>query len=93
MFNSVTDGYDVSIDKETDDAWYLYCKKLRSNPDKDAPKKITLVIAKGTYMPISLTTKVDGVTITMYDITFGVTEQQVTFNPADYPGVTINDQR
>lgn len=93
MFEGVTEGYNVSIDKETDRAWYLYCKKMKSNTDEDLPKKMDLVIEKGTYMPISLSTKMQGVRITIYDISYGVSEQQVTFNPADYPGVTINDKR
>lgn len=93
MFNGITEGYDVSIDKEDSEAWYVYCKKSKSNPDKDAPKKMDLVIAKGTYMPISLTTKMDGIKITMRDISFGVTEEQVTFDPAEFPGAQIVDKR
>ena len=93
MFNDITDGYDVTIDKETDKAWYLLCKKSKSNKDKDDPKKIELAIAKKTYMPISLKTKMSGVTITMRDISFGVTEKQVTFDAKDYPGVKIVDKR
>ena len=93
MFNDITDGYDVTIDKETDKAWYLLCKKSKSNKDKDDPKKIELAIAKKTYMPISLKTKMSGVTITMRDISFGVTEKQVTFDAKNYPGVKIVDKR
>lgn len=93
MFNDITDGYDVTIDKETDKAWYLLCKKSKSNKDKDDPKKIELAIAKKTYMPISLKTKMSGVTITMRDISFGVTEKQVTFDVKNYPGVKIVDKR
>lgn len=93
MFSGVTDGYDVSIDKETATAWTILCKKSKSNKDKDAPRKMELVVAKGSYMPVSLKTKVSGVTITMRNISFGVTEKQVTFNANDYPGVTIEDKR
>ena len=93
MFNNITDGYDVTIDKETDKAWYLLCKKSKSNKDKDDPKKIELAIAKKTYIPISLKTKMSGVTITMRDISFGVTEKQVTFDAKNYPGVKIVDKR
>lgn len=93
MFSDITDGYDVTIDKETDKAWYLLCKKSKSNKDKDDPKKIELAIAKKTYMPISLKTKMSGVTITMRDISFGVTEKQVTFDAKNYPGVKIVDKR
>ena len=93
MFSDITDGYDVTIDKETDKAWYLLCKKSKSNKDKDDPKKIELAIAKKTYMPISLKTKMSGVTITMRDISFGVTEKQVTFDAKEYPNAKIVDKR
>ena len=93
MFNGITDGYDVTITKETAKAWELLCKKSKSNKDKDAPKKMELVVAKGTYMPVSLKTKISGIGITMRNISFGVTEKQVTFNANDYPGATIVDKR
>lgn len=93
MFNGITDGYDVTINKETDKAWHLLCKKSKSNKDKDSPKQMDVVIAKKTYMPMSLKTKMSGITITMRDISFGVTEKQVTFNAKDYPGVKIVDNR
>ena len=93
MFQSATEGYDVSISKETDKAWFLRCKKNRSNTNEDDPKNMDLVIAKGTYMPISLSAKVSGITITMRDLDFNVTEKDVTFNQADYPGVKVVDER
>ncbi len=93
MFQSATEGYDVSISKETDKAWFLRCKKNRSNTNKDDPKNMDLVIAKGTYMPISLSAKVSGITITMRDLDVNVTEKDVTFNQADYPGVKVVDER
>lgn len=93
MFNGITEGYDVSISKETATTWNLLCKKSKSNKDKDAPKKMELVVAKGSYMPVSLKTKLSGIGITMRNISFGVTEKQVTFNAKDYPGVTIVDKR
>lgn len=93
MFNGITQGYDVTIDKETAKTWELLCKKSKSNKDKDAPKKMELVVAKGTYMPVSLKTKISGIGITMRNISFGVTEKQVTFNANEYPGATIIDKR
>ena len=93
LFNGITDGYDVKLDKETSDTWQFLCKRSKSNPDKDAPKKMTLVVAKGTYMPISLSAKVSAITITMRDLSYGVTEEQVTFNPKNYPTATIVDKR
>lgn len=93
MFNGITDGYDVKLDKETSDTWQFICKRSKSNPDKDAPKKMTLVVAKGTYMPVSLSASVPLMTITMRDLSYGVTEEQVTFNPKNYPNATIVDKR
>jgi outer membrane lipoprotein-sorting protein len=93
MLDSVTEGYDVFLKKETDTAWYLQCKKSKSNTNKDDPKTMDLVVAKGTYHPVSLSARVSGITVTMRDLDFNVTEKQVTFNKADYPGVTIVDKR
>lgn len=93
MFESVTEGYDVFLKKETDTAWYLQCKKNKSNKNKDDPKTMDIVVAKGTYYPISLSAKVSGVTVTMRDLDFNVTEKQVTFNKSDYPGARVVDQR
>ena len=93
LFNGVADGYDVKINKETSTEWHIRCKKSRNNPDKDAPKKMDLVIAKGTYWPISLSSSISGVNMTIRDISYGVTEKQVTFDPKDYPRATIVDNR
>lgn len=93
MFKDVTEGYDVRIDKETATEWHIRCKRSKSNPDKDAPKRMDLVVAKGTYWPVSLTTSVTAASVTLRDISFGVTEQQVTFNEKDYPGAKIVDKR
>lgn len=61
-------------------AWYLQCKKIKTNTNKDDPKTMGLVVAKGTYHPISLSAKVSGITVTMCDLSFNVSEKQVTFN-------------
>ena len=52
-----------------------------------------IVIAKETYYPVSLSAKVDMVTVTLRNLQFNVTEKDVTFNKADYPGATIIDKR
>jgi outer membrane lipoprotein-sorting protein len=93
MLDSVTEGYDVFLKKETDTAWYIQCKKNKTNTNKDDPKTMDLVVAKGTYHPVSLSARVSGITVTMRDLGFNVTEKEVTFNKADYPGVTIVDKR
>ncbi|MBQ2148688.1 MAG: hypothetical protein II435_01940 [Bacteroidales bacterium] len=93
MFEGLTDDYDITLKKETADAWFFVCKKSKRNTDEDAPKTIDLAIAKGTYYPVSLKATVSGVTMTLHDIAFGVTEKQVTFNPKDYPTAKIVDKR
>ena len=93
LFSGITEGYEVTISKETNTEWHIACKKLKTNPDKSASKTMDLVVAKGTYWPVSLTTSVKGVTVTMRDIAFGVTEEQVTFNQKDYPNISVVDKR
>ncbi len=93
MFSGITDGYDVSLKKETADAWYIFCKKSKNNKDKDDPGKMDVVVAKGTYFPISLSAKAYGVSMTLRDISFGVTEEQVSFRPESVPGAQIVDKR
>ena len=93
LFKGITDGYDIKIDKETATEWHIRCKRSRSNPDKDAPKRMDLVVAKETYWPVSLSTSVTAASVTMRDISFGVTEEQVTFNPKEFPQATIVDNR
>ena len=93
MFTGVTDGYDVSIKKETADAWYILCKKAKTNTNKDDPKSMEIVVAKGTYHPISLSTKMEGLKLTMKDLSFGVTENQVTFDPKKYASAKVIDKR
>lgn len=93
MFSGITEGYDVKIDKETATEWYIRCKRSKSNPDKDAPKRMDLVVAKGTYWPVSLTTSLTAATVTMRDLSYGVSEAQVTFDPKEFPNATIVDKR
>ena len=93
MFSGITKGYDVKLQSETDKAWYFKCKKSKGNKDKNDPKKMDLVVEKGTYYPISLSTKAMIASISIHDVSFGVTEDQVTFNPAAYPNAKVIDKR
>lgn len=93
MFVGIAEGYDLSIKDQTDKTWHILCKKSKTNKDKDDPKTIDIVVEKGSYNPKSLTTKIDGITFTMRDLSFNVTEKQVTFNPKDYADATIIDKR
>ena len=93
LFDAVAEGYDVSLKKETATEWQIRCKKSRSNTNKDDPNTMDLVVAKGTYFPVSLSAKVSVITVTIRDLGFDVTEKQVTFDPADFPGATIIDER
>ena len=93
LFSDITDGYDLSLKKETADAWYIQCKKSKTNDNKDDPDKMDLVVSKATYLPVSLSTKVSGVKVTLRDVKIGVDPKLVTFNPDDYPDATIVDKR
>lgn len=91
--NGITDGYDVKLKKETADAWHIQCTKSKTNTNKDDPKKMDLVVAKGTYLPISHTVTIDGVKIVLHDFAKGVTEEEVTFDPSRYSTAEIKDER
>ena len=93
LFDAVAEGYDVSLKKETATQWHIHCKKSRSNPNKDDPNSMDLVVAKGSYFPVSLSAKVSVINVTIRDLGFTVSEKDVTFNPADFPGATIIDER
>ena len=93
LFKGITEGYNVTIAKETEKLWYLKCKKSRANKNDYDPKNMDLIVEKGAYNPRSLSAKMKGVTVTMRDLTYGVSEKQVTFNAADHPGANIIDKR
>ena len=93
MLKSVTEGYDVKLVKETEDAWFLRCTKSRTNTVKDDPKRMDMEISKETYLPISHKAGTGLVTVTMRNMRVGVSEKDVTFNPADFPGIEIIDNR
>lgn len=92
-FQDITDGYDVSLEKETNDTWYLLCKKSRKNKDKDAAKKINIAVSKGSYMPVYLHTKAKGIGMSIENIKPGVDPEVVAFSPDKFPGAKIKDQR
>ena len=93
LFTGIADGYDVTIQKETAEEWHLLCTKSKTNTDKDTPRSLNLVVAKGTCLPVSLSTKISGVSMTMHDIAFGVSESQVVFDAGKFPDATLVDKR
>ena len=93
MFDDIPEGYDITIKSENSVKWELLCKKKKSNKDDDYPKNITIEVRKGTYEPISMNTKMMGINCSMHHFIYGVSENMVTFNPNNYPGVKISDQR
>lgn len=93
MFDDIPEGYDISIKSQNAVKWELLCKRKKSNKDDDSPKTITLEVRKGTYEPISMSAKMIGINCTMHHFIFGVTKDKVTFNPDDFPGIKIVDQR
>ena len=91
--NGITEGYNVKLTKETADAWYILCTKSKTNTNKDDPKKMDLVVSKSTYLPISHSVTVEGVKVTLRDFVKGVTEEEVTFDPSQFPTAKIVDER
>ena len=73
--------------------WYIFCKKSKSNKDKDDPKKMYIAVSKADYSCVYLKTKMKGIGISMENCKVGVTEKQVTFNPAEFPSAKIIDER
>ena len=92
-FDSLNNGYDITLQKETAEAWYFVCKKNKTNKVKDDPKKIELAVSKATFLPIYLKTKQSLITISIENYTLGVSEKSVTFNMADFPTATVVDKR
>ena len=92
-FESITNGYDLVLERETADAWYILCKKSKSNKDKDDPAKMDLAVSKATYLPIYLRMKQSVVSVSIEKVSIGVSEKSVTFNPAEYPNAKIIDKR
>ena len=92
-FDDISDGYKLVFKEETADAWYFRCKKLASNKDKNDPSKMDLAVAKDSYLPIYLRARKSIVKVGIENLAFGVTEQDVTFRPEDYPNAKIVDKR
>ena len=93
MLKGVTDGYDVRLRSETDEVWNFRCTKSKTNKDKDDPRTMDLVVAKGSYMPVSLKSTLKGVTVTMRNFAVGLTEEDVTFDASTFTNAKIIDKR
>lgn len=93
LAENITSGYDVQLQEETDKYWEFRCVKRRDNPDKDAPRKMTVSVWKESYKLRALTATVKGIAVTMRNVSFGVKEKDVTFDPSQYPDVKIVDKR
>ena len=95
----IVPAYRYKITEETDDFWTITGKRKLITKYLGAEKKIELVVRKDDCQPVSVTLyqKIDGEPFDVIEITrkkdikFGVTEQQVTFNPEDYPGYNITE--
>ena len=85
-------AYRFTIKDQTDDTWTIYGKRKLLTRYNDVVKEIVLTVRKDTYQPVSvaLYDVMDGKPFDVTeitrkeDITFGVTQNQVTFNAADY---------
>ena len=92
-FEGIEKDYDFKIVKEDANYWYMTGKKSKTNVNKDDPKKVQLAVNKKTYLPLYYTAKQKGVTVSMENFVVGVSPEEVTFDPAKYPGVKIVDER
>ena len=93
MFDDIPDAYDITIKSQNAVKWELQCKRKKNIDDDDYPKHLTLEVRKETFEPISMNFKVMGISMSMHHIIFGIPESKVTFNPDDFPGITVSDQR
>ncbi len=93
MFGDIVEVYNITIKSQNLVKWELVCKRKKGNKDDDYPKNITLEVRKDTYELISMTTKMMGISMVMRDLKFGLTQKDVTFNQANYPGVKVTDRR
>lgn len=93
LAKGITSGYDVSIKKETADTWEIKCVKQKTNPDKDDPKTMDLVVSKKNYMIVRLVAKVKMVTITLRDFSIGVSLDEVKFDPSAFKDAKVVDKR
>lgn len=93
----IAPAYRYKIIEETDDTWTITGKRKLITKYLGIEKRIELVVRKDTFQPVSMTfyNVIDGEPFDATEITrkkdmqFGVTEQQVTFNPEDYQGFNI----
>ncbi len=92
-FDSLRDGYDFKLQKETPEAWYILCKRSRSNKDKDDPKSMELAVAKATYLPVYIRSKKPLFSFAIENVIPGVTEESVTFRPEAYSNAQVVDKR
>ena len=85
-------AYRFTIKNETDDTWTIYGKRKMFTRFNWVEKEILLTVRKDTYQPVSVTLYdvMDGKPFdvtevtTKKEISFGVTDNQVTFNAADH---------
>ena len=85
--------YNLKIVKEDDKAWYMTGKKSKTTPPNEDAEKIKMAVSKETYLPLYYTAKQKGITISLENFQVGVTPEEVIFNPDNYPGVKIIDER
>lgn len=93
MLDGVADGYDLKLQKETADAWYIVCKKRKDNTNKDDPKKIEISVYKDSYLLKEMKAGVSGVSVIMNEVSFGVSEKDVIISEDILKNAVIVDNR
>lgn len=68
--------------------------RMEAEMDKhDESEGVAMTMDIKMFILGTMSTSMKGIDMTIRDISFGVTEQQVTFDPKTYPNATIVDNR
>ncbi|MBP5210615.1 MAG: hypothetical protein J6Z27_02095 [Bacteroidales bacterium] len=93
LLDNITEGYDLSIKSETPSEWHIQCKKSKTNKSKDDPKTMDLVVSKNSCHPLSVSARMNGITVIMRDFSFDVDQSRVSFDVSRFPEAKIEDKR
>lgn len=93
FLSDIKKNYNLSIVDETDDLWVIACKCKPVDRYLGDGRDLELTVCKDTFDPETLVIRDKDYYITLTDFNYGVTEDQVTFHPAEYLAATFSDNR
>lgn len=91
--SNIRKDYKLNIKDETDEHWVIECKCKTLSRLLDDGRDMELTVSKATFEPEMLIIRDKDYYITLSDFHYGVTEDQVTFRPAEYLAATLHDNR